>query len=396
MQKANCVNNGLEKINKFSLWLKGERNMKKNLITLMAAIAILASSASAFAEENVQTDVNSESTVVNEVVTTSNENDAEVSVSTSNYISNTGIVSGIEDGIISTVTDITDAENPENIINFTTTENTLVVDAISGEIKSVEDVKEDDMITVYTNALAPAPLILPAQYRADVIVVNSRDNNVLGFIDVDTYEGKEEGLVNMANTLALNNDEKTVIVDKEGNEYTESLENKDLLVIYTNSTRSIPAQTTPVKVIVFGENEVTEETPVETPVETPEETEDVKVNFAAVESINVGDKTITDIYAKGETVMVPLREIAEELGLSVEWDGNLNAVMINDGIYSIKIGENSYVKGRMTPVELSAAPEITNDWTYVPVEYFFEVVESKVNVNTDENGNAQSLTLSAE
>lgn len=370
--------------------------MKKNLITLMAAIAILASSASAFAEENVQTDVNSESTVVNEVVTTSNENDAEVSVSTSNYISNTGIVSGIEDGIISTVTDITDAENPENIINFTTTENTLVVDAISGEIKSVEDVKEDDMITVYTNALAPAPLILPAQYRADVIVVNSRDNNVLGFIDVDTYEGKEEGLVNMANTLALNNDEKTVIVDKEGNEYTESLENKDLLVIYTNSTRSIPAQTTPVKVIVFGENEVTEETPVETPVETPEETEDVKVNFAAVESINVGDKTITDIYAKGETVMVPLREIAEELGLSVEWDGNLNAVMINDGIYSIKIGENSYVKGRMTPVELSAAPEITNDWTYVPVEYFFEVVESKVNVNTDENGNAQSLTLSAE
>ena len=39
-------------------------------------------------------------------------------------------------------------------------------------------------------------------------------------------------------------------------------------------------------------------------------------------------------------------------------------------------GENSYVKGKMMPLTLSAAPEIVNDLTYVPAEFFAEVTES--------------------
>jgi hypothetical protein len=94
--------------------------------------------------------------------------------------------------------------------------------------------------------------------------------------------------------------------------------------------------------------------------------------------------------------MVPLREIAETLGMTVEWDGDLRAVILNGGIYSLKIDENSYVKGKMAPVELSAAPEITDDLTYVPVEYFAEITEASLNVNLDEENNAESIVITNE
>ena len=57
--------------------------------------------------------------------------------------------------------------------------------------------------------------------------------------------------------------------------------------------------------------------------------------------------------------MVPLREVAEAAGFTVTWDA-----------------ENRAVKGKMMPLTLSAAPEIVNDLTYVPAEFFAEVTES--------------------
>ena len=74
--------------------------------------------------------------------------------------------------------------------------------------------------------------------------------------------------------------------------------------------------------------------------------------------------------------MVPLREVAEAAGFTVTWDAENRAVILNDGVYSLKIGENSYVKGKMMPLTLNAAPEIVNDLTYVPAEFFAEVTES--------------------
>ena len=78
---------------------------------------------------------------------------------------------------------------------------------------------------------------------------------------------------------------------------------------------------------------------------------------------------IQDVYAKDNTTMVPLREVAEAAGFTVTWDAENRAVILNDGVYSLKIGENSYVKGKMMPLTLSAAPEIVNDLTYVPAEF---------------------------
>ncbi len=363
--------------------------MKKNLIALITVSAMLASGTAAFA--------------VNETPAPTNAPiesfEIEAPYVNPSYISNTVTVKEVTEEKISTTTNTEDAENPENEINFTVTDKTVVLDSANGEKKDVKDVKEGDSITVFTGAFEPAPLILPPLYMANVVVINNE--NPVNFIDVDTYIERDGNLVNLANTLEINLDDTVKIVDLDGKTVkAEDIVNKDLAVIYTNSTRSIPAQTTPEKVIVLGENELAlahfeaaqnapEATVSPEVTDAPETTnapEDIEVDFSKIKSVKVADETITNIYTDAEgNLMLPLRKIAETLGYTVEWNGEMRAVILNGGLYSLQIGENAYNKGKMMPLELSAAPEITNDLTYVPVDYFMEILETEINVNLDES-----------
>ncbi|MBQ8301593.1 MAG: copper amine oxidase N-terminal domain-containing protein, partial [Clostridia bacterium] len=285
------------------------------------------------------------------------------------YFSNTVTVKEVSEGTISTTTNTEDAENPENEINYVTSENTLVY-TVSGEKKSVKDITKDASITVFTSSYSAAPMIMPPQYKADVIIIN--DAEAVSSVNVDTYVAEGETLVSVSNSLVLNMAETTKVVDKEDKETEGILENSDLIVFYSMSTRSIPPQTTPEKVVVIGENAnvVTPEA-TEAPAETtaPEATV-APTEAPVVETI----KASTSFATENGTVMVPLREIAETLGFTVEWDGATRSVMLNSGKYSLKIDENSYVAGRMMPVELGSAPVIKNDLTFVPVEYFTQVL----------------------
>lgn len=386
--------------------------MKKNLITLIAAISILASSTAVFADDTpvvmpvsdeimnvpAQPDTEFEDQIQGDIMPISANPDENIQapVMMPSYTVNTVTVTEVTDNSIATTINTEDAENFENTINYTIIDKTIVLGFAKGDVKSVKDIKKGDKITVYTDAYSPAPLIMPPQYQADVIVVEDAAAT-LSNIDVDTYiKGENEMLVNAANTLALNIGDETEIVDREGNKVdAKDLDKKDLAVIYGASTRSIPAQTTPNKVIVLGENEMAlaqieaaknesavTPAPTETPA-APEEFDNMYVN-----SVSVGDKVITNIYRKDDnTLMLPLREIAETLGFTVTWDGDSKAVMLNDGMYSLKIGENGYVKGKMVPMQLSAAPEIKeDDLTYVPFEYFTEVLEAHTTESPVEEG----------
>lgn len=372
--------------------------MKKNLITIITAAAMLVSTAAVFAEEIPEDLLNqpasAEDTLPDPIIQgdimliSGNEN-----IVSPSYTSNTVTVTDVTETGISTTIDEKEAENPEKTINYTIIEKTIVIGTAKGDVKSVKDIKKGDKITVYTDAYSPAPLILPPQYQADVIVVEDeaeKTNN----INVDTYVKDEAGmLVNVSNTLALNIAEDTEIVDREGKKVdVKDLDKKDLAVVYNIETRSIPAQTNPVKVIVLGENEMalkalenvnTEATPAPetTPEATPEVT-DAPVDYSNVKDISVGEKVITNIYKENNTLMVPLREIAETLGFTVEWDGATKSIMLNSGIYSLKIGENAYGVGKMMPQQLKAAPVIKDDdLTYVPVEYFTKLLEANDSIS---------------
>ncbi len=346
--------------------------MKKNLFAILALSAVVATSGAVFADEdiNVPAEPNTEfETVVqgDVMLISSGEEEAPVAAMPS-YFSNTVTVKETAEGTISTTTNTEDAENPENEVNYTVSENTLVY-TVNGEKKSVNDIAKDASITVFTSSYSAAPMIMPPQYQADVIIIN--DAEAVSSVNVDTYVAEGETLVNVSNSLVLNMADTTKVVDKEDKETEETLENKDLIVFYSMSTRSIPPQTTPEKVVVIGENaNVVAPEATEAPAETtaPETVEPTEA--PAVETI----KASTSFVAENGTVMVPLRELAQTLGFTVEWDGETRSVMLNSGKYSLKIDENSYVAGKMMPVELGSAPVIKNDLTFVPVDYFTQVL----------------------
>lgn len=371
--------------------------MKKNLLTIMITVAMLTASTAAFAEATpapTAVPAAEEQLTVMPVSETADE-EFTAPVSMPSYISNTVTVTEAGEGRIATTLNKEDAENPENTINYTIQEDTLVFSS-KGEKKEVKDIEKGADITVFTNSYSPAPLIMPPQYQANVIIIN--DDEQIGSVDVDTYLADGERLINAANSLVLNIGETTEIVDKEGKAVkADELKNKDLVVFYTITTRSIPAQTPPEKIVVIGENETAlaqieatknEATATPAPTAEPEATEEPTDN-SKINAVKVNDKEIENIYKSADgTVMVPLRKIAEELGFTVDWDGNLRAVILNSGMYSLKIDENSYVKGKMMPVELCCAPEIKDDLTYVPVEYFTEVLEATANIE----GNTYVIT----
>lgn len=375
--------------------------MKKNLIAIIALTAALAASTSAFAdtvqisEEELNKPV---STYAPDAMPTpeiqgdimllnGEETDAAAPVETASYISVDVTVVKTDsdvDGIIKTTTDVNNKDDQNNTVNLKITDDTLVYDNL-GNKKALSDLTDGTKITVFTGSYEPTPLILPVQYTANIIIINGDKE---GNVNADTYLADEEGYTNAANTLNIATADDTKIVDKDEKEYKGDLDKNDLIVFYGVSTKSIPAQTTPTKVVVLGKNEIAlkqiEAAKNATPAPTaapettvaPEATEAPQVSYAGLVNVVIGDKNVSDVYAKDNTTMVPLREVAEAAGFTVTWDAENRAVILNDGVYSLKIGENSYVKGKMMPLTLSAAPEIVNDLTYVPAEFFAEVTES--------------------
>lgn len=124
----------------------------------------------------------------------------------------------------------------ENTVNFVMTPTTFVV--------GFETLSVGMNCTFWYAADAPAPLIYPPQYNA-VAAAQTKNGQ---FVDVGFYN---MSLVNDSQTLQLNMD-GSVDVRTTNNQYFQgSPVNHNLVVVYGSSTRSIPAQTTPMKVYVL-------------------------------------------------------------------------------------------------------------------------------------------------
>ena len=124
----------------------------------------------------------------------------------------------------------------ENTVNFVMTPATFVVD--------FETLSVGMNCTFWYAADAPAPLIYPPQYNA-VAAAQTKNGR---FVDVGFYN---MSLVNDTQTLQLNMD-GSVDVRTTNNQYFQgSPANHNLVAVYSSSTRSIPAQTTPGKVYVL-------------------------------------------------------------------------------------------------------------------------------------------------
>jgi hypothetical protein len=101
-----------------------------------------------------------------------------------------------------------------------------------------------DRITGYYDGNAPVPLIYPPQYRTLVMVKESSTQNV----KVDYFNSQLESSDGM---LRLNLSPYTQMVLTNGQSFSKYPGNRNLIVIYGPATMSIPAQTTPYRIIVW-------------------------------------------------------------------------------------------------------------------------------------------------
>jgi hypothetical protein len=101
-----------------------------------------------------------------------------------------------------------------------------------------------DRVTGYYDGDAPTILIYPPQYQALVMIKDSPNQNV----KVDHFNSQ---LVSNDGQLQLNISPYTQIVLTNGQAFSRSPANRDLIVIYGPATHSIPAKTTPYRIIVL-------------------------------------------------------------------------------------------------------------------------------------------------
>lgn len=231
-------------------------------------------------------------------------------------------------------------------------------------------------VLVYYKANTPMTMSLPPQATPDGIVV--RENKNSRSIKVSKFDDE---LVSLDNKLKLNIQEDTIIVDKNGEKLEkEDLKGKDLLVFYSVTTRSIPAQTSPHTVIVLN-NETDEDLELE---------EDITV-FDKILIDKEEEKTVkvleNVIYKNENNVLViPLREVGEALGYEVKWNGEKRstelikgaqwtAVAIGEGT----VGEDNYNFAKMI-VKLGTPPVLKDSTTYVPVNFIEEVLQIDVSI----------------
>jgi hypothetical protein len=95
----------------------------------------------------------------------------------------------------------------------------------------------------------------------------------------------------------------------------------------------------------------------------------VTVNGAAV----VWTDAAPFINADSRT-MVPLRAVAEALGLTVNWDGAAREAIFTDGAKTLyfPIGSSAARSGDGGTVQMDTAAVIVNDRTYAPIRYLAE------------------------
>ena len=170
----------------------------------------------------------------------------------------------------------------------------------------------------------------------------------------------------------------------ENQTLAELLDGRNLIVSYAVATFSFPPQTSPIKIVILYETAVTLPAEVEIGAAAPIgivppiyefSPEEIEALFPLNGEVVVENELIEAPapYYNNGVVMVPLRAVAEALEFDVIWNGELRSINLGRAI-TLEIGKDYYTVGRMAPIELGAAPEITDGLTFVPLAFFQNVV----------------------
>jgi len=142
---------------------------------------------------------------------------------------------------------------------------------------------------------------------------------------------------------------------------------------------SLPAHVPAEKIVVMmhaQEEAAAEVTESELPAEDVAVDEDTPYAVVVEEDIVIDFSDLPlNVFADGESLMIPLRKTAEALGFTVSWDSSNDTITVMNGDNGVVLmgGDMmiSVIQGDlMTDGALSAAPQIHQGCTYVAADFF--------------------------
>ncbi len=119
-----------------------------------------------------------------------------------------------------------------------------VIVSSSTYVLDQKPIRRGDTIIAFYDTTAPMPLIQPPQYQAVAVVFPCNGEYAV-------FDYFDRNLRNSDNTLILNISQTTSMQLPNGQYYLGVPGGQYLLALYTATTRSVPAQATPHRLIVF-------------------------------------------------------------------------------------------------------------------------------------------------
>ena len=230
-----------------------------------------------------------------------------------------------------------------------------------------------DVVTGYYLADAPMILIWPPQYTAAILVAGQPEGMAVAADRFYTMDSNQDFMLSQSGQLAFRTDENTEIVLANGDDFSDGdIEGRRMIVIYGPFvTASYPAQATAIKVIVLYEDPV----PLSMEI-TPDTFPENAIDASGWPIIVNGDEIdAPDAFQTEDgTLMVPLRAIVEKLGYDVNWDSATRSVRLGVAIH-LWIGNTEVHFGRRAPQNISTAPVVVNATTFVPLDFFRNVLD---------------------
>lgn len=154
----------------------------------------------------------------------------------STYTPVTGTIQGVTTLSASCCDQLLTLATTDGVVTFVISSDTYITNNIQ--------LRRGMRATVFYNARLPVPLIFPPRYQAEVVAVVSRNETaVLQYFD--------RNLLADDGSLQLNLGPATAVTSANGQQFSCNPGGNLLLVYYSATTRSIPPQATPHRILVF-------------------------------------------------------------------------------------------------------------------------------------------------
>ncbi|REK77652.1 copper amine oxidase N-terminal domain-containing protein [Paenibacillus paeoniae] len=326
----------------------------KNTICALTAVACLTGGASAFANQEPQI-----VPISAPIVPISTPAYEIMQQKWMDSISVYGTVTFLEDGRIMLENNNENAKFDKIILNVS--EDTLILDAVSGLPKSVKDIRENEIIYAY---VGPAmTMSLPPMTNAELLLTSiPADFAVPTYEEIDSVKHEENGSV----TVHTNRDGKYIVTDDTVlfPYLTKNIVTKhDLvpgakLLVWKQSVKAEGAEEAAesVKMMVF---------PYSYNGFVQAGLEDVAVNGEALELAD-GEQP----YVANGRLMLPFRQVVEALGYTIEWKAETNSIKVLKGDqeqYAFTARGKEVTKGE-EPYELLEAAALKNGVTFMAAD----------------------------